>query len=353
MIERLILKKVGPHKHTVLNFHKYVNVIVGTTDSGKSAIERGIDLVTNNQPAGNEMKSWEYLEWEGNTSSELIVDGVSVSRIKDPKDMYKLGDAEFVSFGRGGVPDPIKELLNWEELNYQKQIDSHFLLNNTSGQVATFLNKIANIEKIDICTQGIKKELNGTKSSIAKDEQSLKEKQEALGTFAGLAKLAKELERIEEKATQLERLESEVMELNYITHSITLIEESEVEGNAILKHEKSVNAIFDEISDKEKLIKQKQKLSDVLESLKDIEEEIEENTTILKVEPTLSSVLSDIEKQSDLNAELAQLDSLLSKSTKSKKQLKLALLKCEEKENLYNKEFAKLKICPTCNQKIN
>lgn len=52
-IKKIILQNFQSHKYTVIELDEELNVIVGPSDSGKSAIIRALKWVLYNEPAGD------------------------------------------------------------------------------------------------------------------------------------------------------------------------------------------------------------------------------------------------------------------------------------------------------------
>jgi len=52
VVEKITIKNFQSHEETELQFSSGVNVIVGSSDSGKSAILRALKWVVQNKPSG-------------------------------------------------------------------------------------------------------------------------------------------------------------------------------------------------------------------------------------------------------------------------------------------------------------
>ena len=147
----MTLKKI-----TLRNFQKWnkltvplsptVTVLVGDTDSGKSSILRGLRWVVTNSPDGDSFVT------HGKTfaRTELEFDEHTVTRRRGKgANSYELDGAEYVSFGRGKVPDDIAVLLNISPLSFQGQHDPPYLLSLSPGEVSRELNSVVNLDLID------------------------------------------------------------------------------------------------------------------------------------------------------------------------------------------------------------
>jgi len=174
MIESIRIKNFQSHEDTILRFSSGVNVIVGSSDSGKSAILRAMIWVAQNRPSGDSFMSWGQKE----TSVTLGVDHLQVTRSKgSSKNEYRIEGQEmdqvFTAFGQD-VPDDISRILGIEDLNIQRQMDAPFLLSDSSGEVARRLNSVVNLDKIHTSLSNIAaiKREETRELSFVEEEQS-------------------------------------------------------------------------------------------------------------------------------------------------------------------------------------
>jgi len=166
MIESLVVKNLESHKNTQMDFHQGVNVIVGETDSGKSAIMRAFKLVIKNRPAGDGM----LMKGEGEACAEIVVGGQKVQRIKGKENLYRIGNREYRSFGQT-VPDDVQVLLNMGDLNMKSQLEMPFLLDSSSGEVSKFFNSIIRLDVIDEAFRVAVKDIRQRKWTITMSEK--------------------------------------------------------------------------------------------------------------------------------------------------------------------------------------
>ena len=134
-----------------------MNVIVGRSDGGKSAIIRALRLVVENRPSGDAYRS----NWGGDTSvSVTTIEGDTVTRKKtNTKNSYTLNDTEFVAF-KQDVPTEIQKAFRITDLNIQSQMDSPFLLSMSSGAVAVHFNKCGGLSIIDKSNAAIQRDIS-------------------------------------------------------------------------------------------------------------------------------------------------------------------------------------------------
>jgi DNA repair ATPase RecN len=160
MIEGLELRNFQSHKNTEIVFTEGLNVIIGSSDSGKSSVLRAFGLVVKNKPSGEGMIS-HWVKEDGKVKGEmeigLVVDGKKVVRRRSSvKNEYEL-DGEIYKGMGSDVPRPVADLMNLDDVNIQEQHDSVFLLSDSAGEIAKKLNRVVNLDKMDIAISNIEK----------------------------------------------------------------------------------------------------------------------------------------------------------------------------------------------------
>ena len=153
MIEKLSLRNFQSHRSTSVEFKDGLNVIVGDSDKGKSALLRALFWAIQNKPSGTEfISSWAF-NTKGNQKEEVSVsvvkDGRELIRSKTKKDNLYIVDGVRLEAVRSGVPDEVDKFFEFTDVNIQKQMDPPFLLSDTAGKVAQVFNKVIKLESID------------------------------------------------------------------------------------------------------------------------------------------------------------------------------------------------------------
>lgn len=213
MISQVKIQNFQSHAETVLDLHEGVNALVGLTGAGKSVVFKALDWLFRNRPLGDEFHSW----WGGNTQVELLLDsGQKVGRIRKYEerkgewiktdDYYYVDKKEFRAFGNGSPPQPVLEALNLSDINFQAQAAPSFLISNSSGEVARYLNKAAHLDVIDQALSNIASRLRGEKEDLSHAQANLAEAQDQLQQYDWLP-------RADEKLSSLEGLQERRMAL--------------------------------------------------------------------------------------------------------------------------------------------
>lgn len=304
MVQNLKIQNFQSHENTEISFDKGVNVIVGSSDSGKSAIIRALRWATTCNPRGDAIRSF----WGGDTKVSITThEGHVIERIRtngiNRYILRKNNEEELIfdAFGNN-VPKEIEEILNIEEaINFQHQIDPPFLISETAGSTASHFNRMANLEKIDLGLRNTKSMQNAVNSRIdLKIDERTKLREELKG-FKYLNQAEKDLISLEEikdivgvKIEDKETLEELTTELNELNISLTEIQ-------TFLKSEIGVAFLIQKAKKLDVLNAQFLKLQDLIGVIVNIKGRVQENVKILDAEDLLRAQI-DFQKSLELKS---------------------------------------------------
>lgn len=249
MIQKLTIENFQSHLHTALELSPGVNVIVGPSDSGKTAIIRALRWLIWNRPSGESFRS----SWGGNTSVSIKLekretdkapDGLVVSRMKtNGLNTYRADQKLFEAFG-SDVPEPIRQVLNMDETNLQMQLDAPFLISSSPGEVAAYFNRISHLEKIDTGLKNINSLIRSLDQKQGFMTEELQEVSEALEQFEYLDKAEVEIEVLEEMETRMRNMDVASGELLVLASNIHVAESDMKELDWVLELEPDLNKIL-------------------------------------------------------------------------------------------------------------
>lgn len=217
MIEKLELKNFQSHESSALEFHPGLNVIIGTSDSGKSAVLRSLYWAINNRPLGTSMVSHWNLDEKGSiigqTFSAVQVNGKMVKRQKSKEANEYLVDGVSMEALGTEVPATIYDILNIQEVNVQKQMDAPFLLSESSGEVARFFNRTIKLDLIDKVLSLVEKEKREVKAKLQTVETEVAALEKKSATFEWLPAARTNLEKAQHIATKFESTQQSAAQL--------------------------------------------------------------------------------------------------------------------------------------------
>lgn len=225
MIDKLELISFQSHAETVLRFHPGINVIIGPSNNGKTAIFRAFGLARYNKPAGDAFVSnWARNEkGKQDTQMDVIVskEQGDLRRGKGPDfNGYSLNGKEFTALGKSGLPDEVLAFFNLTEVNIQNQADGPFLLGNTPAEKARFLNDIVDMEEIDSYLSAVDSKKRSNNKHMLATLKEINDLSVDLSRFSSLEdaeRLVSRLEKVKErkalKKTALGTLSTQVNNL--------------------------------------------------------------------------------------------------------------------------------------------
>lgn len=261
------------HKDTVLNLSPGINAIVGVTDSGKSGIYRALDWVCNNSPSSGSPSWWS----KGRSRVELeLDDGFAIARTKaksgDDMNTYYLTDPEgrvspFRAF-RTDVPPDIQQVLNMGPLNWLGQHDHHFLLSDSSGEVARRLNEVANLSDIDTTISNIGSMIRQNFSQIHSLEENLKEQKQKAAGYGYLKEL-------EDLVVQYETTTSRQTQIIEETEQIEALLKEYLAKTTLIQRAKNILRIRPEVEQLVNASNEQHKVRETMNELQGMIQEVE------------------------------------------------------------------------------
>lgn len=264
MINSLTIKNFQSWKKAVFRFHKEVNVIVGETDAGKSAIIKALRLVINNKPSGDEFISY----WDSSTQVKAKVGRKIAKRVKGNKNLYYINKNKFKSFGQS-VPEQVSKLFNISNVNIQHQLDMPFLLSESPGEVARYFNKIVNLDIID-------RSLKNASDRIRKETRELSTKKDQRDSLKKSLKKYDWLVDAEDKLRKLEQTQRSINKINKqidkISTLITDIEELKLDRTKFARLIKAKPKVYKLIKLAEEIDKKSSRYDELSELIESIEE---------------------------------------------------------------------------------
>jgi exonuclease SbcC len=217
MVKKLIVKNFQSHEKTLLEFVKGVNVIVGRSQSGKTALVRALQWCLFNRPSGFRFNREGC---ESPTTVTVEVDGKRIRHIKEKRsNIYHINKKVFSKVGRD-VPDLVKQTLNVSELNVQSQLDSHFLITSSPGIVAKTINRITKFDKIDAWTKKLTRKINSLSAERDMLDGEIKDIGEEIKRFKGLAGINTKIQSLKGLDSHVTSCENEIDDLSSMVDSL-------------------------------------------------------------------------------------------------------------------------------------
>ncbi len=349
MLKSINIINFQSHKASKLEFSPNVNVILGSSDSGKTSILRALRWVAWNRPTGDEFRS----HWAGKepTAVDLVLDeNEHVVRIKDNSiNGYKLAKSSFNAIGTD-VPKEISDILNLNDVNLSRQLDAPFLLSDTPGEIAQHFNKVAHLDQIDTGLKQIQSAIRTLEQSKKLQDANLVQLNTTLEQYADLEKLDIEVEVIESLQTKYTTTINNEHKLKQLVENLQAIQDTIEVVEEISGAEGDVNNVLKLIDKREKTLEEADKLNKLITSYYDIKEELIYHSEMLPAEKDINRLLELIET-CDKSVETAQiLSDKVIEIISIREDIAGEGIRLVELEEAFHEEMGD--VCILCNQKI-
>lgn len=257
-IRKIILENFQSHKYTEIDLNEKLNIIVGPSDSGKTAILRAIKWLLYNEPVGD------FFIREGESEATVTIifnDNTEVIRMRSKsKNAYEIRynngeEIRLEGFGTG-VPQEVKEAIGIykisldskesNSINLAEQLEGPFLLSEKTSTRASAIGQLVGVDVIDEALSEILKDtraLNVTKRNL---EEEIKNLENEIKTYDFLEELKPTIVKvtdIREKLFESQKL----LDLLQVRHKSLKRLYSKIDNLVIIKNRLSKVNEIDEI----------------------------------------------------------------------------------------------------------
>lgn len=237
-IKRLEIKNFQGYDHTVVHFDEGINMVTGTSNAGKSALNRAIYWAFTNKPRGD------YFIRKGAVYASvkvIFVDGAELFRFRGIEENFVTikypGSAQekYTRFG-SDYPEEVKNFLSMPKENetigsifYAEQMSPLFLLNLSSADLPRAIGYLAGSDLMESAAKSMQQEFRQIKRDGDKLFKELKKTESEIKTYNNLDKRIASLDSIKslksilvQNENQLELMQSVSAQKMYLQNNINL-----------------------------------------------------------------------------------------------------------------------------------
>lgn len=219
-IKSVHIKNVNNHEESVYNFDPHINLIVGSSENGKSASIRGIVFALYNIYNGD------LVNWDQKFAQVTVefFDGAVLKRIKG-KDVNRVefkyaGQQEFTIFKSFGsdYPQEVWDFLgnppmyiDSKPIAYADQHSKTFLVDLKPAQLPSVFSQLTGVEDLEECSSLCNSKIKGFEKSNKALDNEIKELEAKLDTdFVGLDEKISHLEKLRTLLDEIDETEQEI-----------------------------------------------------------------------------------------------------------------------------------------------
>lgn len=375
MISELMLEGFQKHTQRVLRFEPGLNIVVGESDTGKSAIIRALRWFALHEPTSVDLIQ------HGKTAVRVgvLTPNGRISRFKNTaKNGYKHGDEEFVACA-SNQPLPVQQAHGLIEENFQAQHDPHFLLSLAPGQLAKEINRIVALDDIDAATRWLRTRSQGISVSLTDAETELTN---AIATCDEVKKHVDERERlftilsdarerfrlVETRATRIATsLSSSDLLMQGITLSTRQVEilEKVIAAKAALDRREASKTALESILSAWRTVESDASLNACIEAGEALKSKLQEaaalqqflskqNTTEQEIREVFCSICDTVSRGGTIIQALETRNTKLVNLGVERKRLDLLISTCNNEIEACKQAIASVPktICPACGQEM-
>lgn len=345
MIEQLKATNLQKHTDITLNFIEGVNVITGPTDSGKTAIFRGLKWVLMNE--GDSSKLVKHGTQKCTVS--VTIDGNTVERsYSTSSNTYKLNDNLYKSF-RTSVPADIASLVNMDTISIQDRRDLPFMVYYKGSETAEQFSTMLDLNEIQTVTANTNRYVKKVAEAVEQAKINIDKAKTTLDYYADVDEANALLKVYAELLVECDALAGEDKTLTDYKEKLFWVH------RALADNERYADAEAD-LKVLEEIDKSMEQGTDDIYELRLLYNQIKNVVNVL-TNTNISEAESDLITLSRIQHDMVELRQDLNELQSEQSSFKSLIIQGKQAKNMYKEYEDKLHalvgtVCPTCGQVI-
>ena len=353
MIDEVEISGFQSHKNTTIQFDKGVNVVIGTNDSGKSAIFRALAWVFQNRPLGEAFKNWSLAKKDSVTVGIQFDDGWIIKERKDGKNLYETENTpKPIEALKTDLPEEVTSVTKISEINIQGQHERHFLLHDSPGEVARKFNEIVGLDIIDKVFKYLSSKINDCKRQDTNYNNEINELQQQIAERAFLDEIQPIVKKLDTDVEKQEIVEIQARKLRNFVSDLKKVEDEITRASIDPEFEKRVNSVLSLIKTFQKTKAEKQKIERFINDYKKVDDLSSKELEWLSIEIPVKSIQKDINFYGEAKKQRASLQKLVSSYKLMEKEMRISEENVVKLTTNYNVLLKKAGVCPVCGSVI-
>jgi DNA repair protein SbcC/Rad50 len=308
MLKQVNIKNFQSHHWSTLQFVPGINIISGVSDSGKSSVMRAIKWVVTNRPRGSAFVTYDATS---QTRVSLAFDSEApVTRSKlGAKNVYTRGKKHFKTANE--VPDEIVSSINLGNINFQSQLDPHFMLQESPGNVAKQLNKIADIEIIDFVMKKVAADISKNRAETTYVSTRLKQFEDRISEFDDLDVIEAIVDDIKDNESLIISVDNNIDTLLNAISNLEVVKSELSHLDLWLEVETQALDLQTTIDEFQLISSKYETLSSIVSEVETIVEDMDDYDELLNLEDKAESILLSYTSLQDVESRINQMTSII------------------------------------------
>lgn len=345
MIEQLKATNLQKHEDITLNFIEGVNVITGPTDSGKTAIFRGLKWVLMNE--GDSSKLVKHGTQKCTVS--VTIDGNTVERsYSASSNTYKLNENLYKSF-RTSVPADIASLVNMDAISIQDRRDLPFMVYYKGSETAEQFSTMLDLNEIQTVTANTNRYVKKVAEAVEQAKINIDKAKTTLDYYADVDEANALLKVYAELLVECDALASEDRTLTDYKEKLFWVRRTLADNGRYADAEADLKVL-------EEIDKSMEQGTDDIYELRLLYNQIKNVVNVL-ANTNIPEAESDLVTLSRIQHDMVELRQDLNELQSEQSSFKSLIIQGKQAKNMYKEYEDKLHalvgtVCPTCGQVI-
>jgi len=351
MVEQINIKNFQSHKDSTLILSPNVNVIIGTSDSGKSSIARAIGWTLFNRPLGFSFKSHFSKKNEPVEVKIKFDNGTLLRRKNRDQNLYCVNGEKLETIGTD-VPIEVLELHKLGKINYQSQFEKIFLLQDSPSEISKKINEILGIDLADELFKCINSAIFETRKEIKLRESEIEKLEKEEDGYKYLDDLGRIIGSLKLNLNRYNTLVERYKRLTFLISSIGFILEEYKKVLGLLKYSKCLEKVKDNLEEYNKMQERYSKLDKIIVGLRELEYELDKisiSDSFIEKFTRTSSKMDELKRVSEV---WQNCSSILSKVKTLNRKILESAEELKDLKEKYINLLKEAKVCPLCGQAI-
>lgn len=346
-IDKIVLENFQSHEHSEYTLKKGLNVFIGQSSSGKSAIQRALAWVYEND--GVDPRRYIKAGKDFTKVSLYLSNGMVISRLVEKKrngkngyEVFTPNDGETAYYNTKSLP-LIQEYLGFSylqiddkktvPLNFQKQGMSWFFFGDgfTNSDRAKIIGAVYKTHYVDAVIKEMESDSKKFGTAIKEKKKDIETTAKEVEKFNYLPQMKKDIEIIEQRLAEVKmrqekvlkakgileerkNIEQQIQKDRQVIQSLNKLEEAENRINELIQFEQKKNKIHSLANDLSDLTREYKVQENIAKSLIHIDKAAEKLQYLEKDMASLDLLKDKYQKMKNLEQEQAQIKTEIQKS---------------------------------------